>query len=204
MMIKIASLFAGIGGIELGFQQAGAKVIWANEFDKQASITYRNNFNHDLVVEDITKVSEFEMPDIDILTAGWPCVAFSVAGNRHGMKYRCLECEFEHSVTYADYIAGAKCPACNGETLPIDPRGTFFFDVVRIVREKKPREVFLENVKNLKGHDNGNTFRVIEDMLRESGYHFRSKVMNTMEYGNLPQNRERIYIVGFKSEEDLE
>lgn len=204
MMVKVASLFAGIGGIELGFQQAGADVIWANEFDKNASITYRHNFDHNLVEEDITRVSEFEMPDVDILTAGWPCVAFSVAGNRHGMKYRCLECETEHSVTYNDYVAGAECPICNGKTLPIDPRGTLFFDVVRFIREKKPRAFFLENVKNLKGHDNGNTFRVIEDMLRESGYHFRSKVMNTMEYGNLPQNRERIYIVGFRDENDLE
>jgi len=204
MMVKVASLFAGIGGIELGFQQAGADVIWANEFDKNASITYRHNFSHDLIEEDITKVSEFEMPDVDILTAGWPCVAFSVAGNRHGMKYRCLECETEHSVSYSDYVAGAECPNCNGKTLPIDPRGTLFFDVVRFIREKKPRAFFLENVKNLKGHDNGNTFRVIEDMLRESGYHFRSKVMNTMEYGNLPQNRERIYIVGFRDEKDLE
>lgn len=203
VMVKVASLFAGIGGIELGFQQAGARVVWANEFDKYASITYKNNFNHFLLEEDITKISEFEMPEVDILTAGWPCVAFSVAGNRHGMKYKCSECETKHSVTYEEYMSGTKCPNCGGETYPIDPRGTLFFDVIRFIRFNKPRAIFLENVKNLKGHDNGNTFKVIEDMIRESGYHFTSKVLNTMEYGNLPQNRERIYIVGFRDEEDL-
>jgi len=202
-VLKVASLFAGIGGIELGFQQSGAQTVWANEFDKYANITYKKNFSHFILEEDITKISEFEMPEVDIITAGWPCVAFSVAGKRHGMKYMCSECKTEHSVTYDQYMSGPKCPNCGGETHPIDPRGTLFFDVIRFIRFRKPRAIFLENVKNLKGHDNGNTFKVIEDMIEESGYHFTSKVLNTMKYGNLPQNRERIYIVGFRDEDEL-
>ncbi|SES88322.1 DNA (cytosine-5)-methyltransferase 1 [Salinibacillus kushneri] len=200
----VASLFAGIGGIDKGFEQAGANVIWANEIDKNACITYRENFNHELVEDDIRNLDGNDMPDTDILTAGWPCVAFSVAGNRHGMKYQCHVCEHEHSVTYDEYINGATCPECGGFTDAIDPRGTLFFDVIRFIRAKKPKAIFLENVKNLKGHDKGNTFKVIEEMLRESGYFFESKVMNTMEYGNIPQNRERIFIVGFREEEALE
>ncbi|MGK0701110.1 DNA cytosine methyltransferase [Priestia flexa] len=204
MPYTVASLFAGVGGIDKGFEQAGMDILWANELDKNACITYRENFKHFLLEEDIRNVSEFEMPDVDILTAGWPCVAFSVAGNRHGMKYKCHECGNEHSVTYEEYISDTVCPQCGGYTEAIDPRGTLFFDVIRFIRAKQPRVFFLENVKNLKGHDKGNTFKVIEEMLRESGYSFTSKVMNTMEYGNIPQNRERIFIVGFKDESALE
>lgn len=204
MSYSVASLFAGIGGIDKGFEQAGANVVWANEIDKNACLTYRENFNHELVEEDIRKVNENEMPNVDIITAGWPCVAFSVAGNRHGMKYKCLSCQHEHSVTYEEYINNATCPKCLGETEAIDPRGTLFFDVIRFIRAKKPQTIFLENVKNLKGHDKGNTFKVIEQMLRESGYHITSKIMNTMEYGNIPQNRERIFIVGFRDVNKLD
>ncbi|CAM4364768.1 DNA (cytosine-5-)-methyltransferase [Lacicoccus alkaliphilus] len=203
-MTSVASLFAGIGGIELGFKQAGAEIIWANEFDKYAAVTYRENFDHPLIVEDITKLSEFEMPNADIITAGWPCVAFSVAGNRHGMKYKCLSCTTTHFVEYEDYILGPTCPSCGASTEPIDPRGTLFYDVIRFIREKQPRAIFLENVKNLRGHDKGHTFKVIEEMLKASGYYFKSKIMNTMDYGNIPQNRERIYIVGFKSQEEID
>src|SRR5699024_1904433 len=199
----VASLFAGIGGIDKGFEQAGAEVIWANEIDKNACITYRHNFNHQLVENDIRSLSEKDMPDTDVITAGWPCVAFSVAGNRHGMKYKCHECGHEHGVTYEEYIDGVDCPKCGGYTDAIDPRGTLFFDVIRFIREKKPKAIFLENVKNLRGHDNGNTFKVIEEMLGESEYYFESKVLNTMEYGDIPQNRERIFIVGFRDPEAL-
>lgn len=204
MPYTVASLFAGVGGIDKGFEQAGADIIWANEFDKNACITYRENFEHELVEEDVRNVNANDMPDVDIITAGWPCVAFSVAGQRHGMKYQCLDCEHEHSVTFDEYINGATCPECGGNTDAKDPRGTLFFDVVRFIRTKRPRAFLLENVKNLKGHDKGNTFKVIEDMLHESGYHFDSKIMNTMKYGDIPQNRERIFIVGFLDEQALE
>nr|WP_263323554.1 DNA (cytosine-5-)-methyltransferase [Neobacillus sp. Marseille-Q6967] len=203
MPYTVSSLFAGIGGIDKGFEQAGASIIWANEMDRNACITYRTNFNHELIEDDIRNLQANQMPETDIITAGWPCVAFSVAGQRHGMKYQCHDCHHEHSVTYDEYINGAVCPECRGYTEAKDPRGTLFFDVIRFIRVKEPKAIFLENVKNLRGHDNGNTFRVIEQMLRESGYHIDSRVMNTMEYGNIPQNRERIFIVGFREEEAL-
>ncbi|SDO03324.1 DNA (cytosine-5)-methyltransferase 1 [Psychrobacillus sp. OK028] len=201
----VASLFAGVGGIDKGFERAGAIIKWANEIDKNAAITYKANFEHELVVDDIRNLDENDMPDVDIITAGWPCVAFSVAGNRHGMKYQCDDCKCQHDVTYEQYISEVLCPNCkSNKTEAIDPRGTLFFDVVRFIRKKQPRAIFLENVKNLVGHDKGNTFKVIQQMLSSSGYFIDHKVMNTMEYGNIPQNRERIFIVGFKEKEDLD
>lgn len=203
MAYTVASLFAGIGGIDKGFEQAGADIIWANEIDKKAAETYEANFNHRVLLDDIRNLNEDEMPEVDIITAGWPCVAFSVAGNRHGMMYKCVQCEHEHTVTYEEYINEPTCPKCDGKTEAKDPRGTLFFDVIRFIRYREPRAIFLENVKNLVGHDCGNTFTVIKEMLRESGYYIDYKVMNTMEYGNIPQNRERIFIVGFREAEVL-
>lgn len=204
MTYTVASLFAGIGGIDKGFEQAGAEIVWANEIDKKAVETYKANFNHEVVMDDIRNLNINEMPDVDIITAGWPCVAFSVAGNRHGMKYECVQCEHQHTVTYKEYVDGAICPKCGGKTEAKDPRGTLFFDVIRFIRGKQPKAFFLENVKNLVGHDCGNTFEVIQEMLRDSGYHFDYRVMNTMQYGNIPQNRERIFIVGFKDPKALD
>lgn len=167
--IKVASLFAGIGGICYGFKQAGADIIWANEIDKDACKTYRHNFGGDYLVEgDIKEVDPNDIPDIDILNGGFPCQAFSVAGYRKGFD---------------------------------DERGNLFFEITRILEVKRPRAVLLENVKNLEGHDKGNTFRVIKEQLELLGYHVHHKVLNTMEYGDVPQNRERIYIVGFLSED---
>lgn len=199
----VGFLFAGIGGIDLGFEQAGAEVIWANEIDKHACITYRANFDNILIEGNIRNLDPDEMPKVDIITAGWPCVAFSIAGQRHGMNHKCHNCGHKHMVSYEDYISGPTCPKCGGYTEAIDPRGTLFYDIVRFIRAIKPKALLLENVKNLESHDKGNTYRIIRQMLRESGYYVVEKVMNTMEYGNIPQNRERIYIVGFKEEEAL-
>lgn len=166
--IKVASLFAGIGGICYGFTQCGAKIVWANEIDKDACKTYRHNFGDSYLVEgDIKNVDPNDIPDIDILNGGFPCQAFSIAGYQKGFA---------------------------------DERGNLFFEIVRILKVKKPRAILLENVKNLETHDNGNTFKVIKTELEQLGYHIHHKVLNTMEYGNVPQNRERIYIVGFLSE----
>lgn len=165
--IKVASLFAGIGGICYGFKQCGAKIIWANEIDKDACKTYRYNFGNSYLVEgDIKKVDPKDIPDIDILNGGFPCQAFSIAGYQKGFD---------------------------------DERGNLFFEIVRILKVKKPKAILLENVKNLESHDNGNTFKIIKSELEKLGYHIHHKVLNTMEYGNVPQNRERIYIVGFLS-----
>lgn len=163
--MRVASFFAGVGGIDLGFLQAGFEVIWANEFDERASQTYRSNFSSTLLTEDIRKVKASDIPDFDIMVGGFPCQAFSLAGKLLGFE---------------------------------DERGNLFFELERILKEKKPKAVFLENVKNLINHDNGNTYRVIWSHLTEAGYVVREQIMNSCEYGNLPQNRERIYIVGFR------
>ena len=170
--IRVASLFAGVGGICLGFQKAGYNVIWANEIDKKACRTYKANFGDNYLVEgDIRKIHTESIPDFEVLVAGFPCQAFSIAGYRKGFH---------------------------------DERGNLFFEILRIIREKRPRAIFLENVKNLENHDKGRTFSIIERELHKSGFMIKKQILNTSEYANIPQNRERIYIVGFRTEKDLE
>jgi len=166
---KMASLFAGIGGIDLAFEQAGIRSIWANEIDKFCATTFKANHKTELIVEDICKIEAKDIPTIDVLAGGFPCQAFSIAGNKKGFE---------------------------------DDRGSLFFQIIRLLRELKeqnrlPKAIFLENVKNLYTHDNGQTFQAIRKELENIGYHITEKVLNTCEYGNIPQNRERIYIIGF-------
>lgn len=168
--LRCASFFAGVGGIDLGFEQTGAfKTVYANEFDEYAAQTYEENFNIKVDCRDINVVKTEEIPQFDVMLAGFPCQAFSIAGYRQGF----------------DDEKG---------------RGELFFQLERIFVERKPKIIFLENVKNLVGHDNGNTFRVILDRLQKAGYKVKYQVMNAMYYGNIPQNRERIYIVAFMDE----
>lgn len=167
----VGSMFAGIGGICLGFKQAGADVVWANEIDHSACETYRLNFDGAPYLQegDIHEISPDSEIRFDIVAAGFPCQAFSVAGYRKGFD---------------------------------DARGTLFFEVLRIIREKRPRTVFLENVKNLMTHDGCRTYKVIRTALEEEGYVVQERVLNTMEYGDIPQNRERIYVVAFRKHSD--
>jgi len=160
-------LFAGVGGIRIGFEKAGFETVFANDFEKNCKETYDLNFkNSKLIVEDIRKIGIDDLPEFDFLLGGFPCQAFSIAGYRKGFKD--------------------------------EKRGNLFFDVARILEARNPAGFLLENVKNLKGHDGGKTFSIIMQTLEELGYYVKSKVLNSMEYGNTPQNRERIYIVGFK------
>ena len=246
---KVGSLFAGVGGVCLGFQNAYIenkkyKLVLANEMDEYACETYRNNFSHKLIQGDINKVLEpenirleleeyiKELNDIyncktavnenydciheyskdekkriedlkneydyyikkheeilseklDILLGGFPCQAFSIAGERKGFK---------------------------------DDRGNLFLSIINLINQLqkkygndgldgingKPRILFLENVKNLKGHDGGRTYQVIKSELEKTGYIIKEHVLNTMDYSDLPQNRERIYIIGFLNKEDAE
>jgi len=171
---RTIDLFAGIGGVRLGFEKAGFNTVFANDFEKQCKITYDLNFDTSkLVVEDIQKIGIDDLPDFDFLLGGFPCQPFSIAGHRQG---------FEDE----------------------QGRGNLFFDITRIIEAKKPKGFLLENVKNLKGHDKGNTFKVIKKTLKDLGYHIKSEVLNTMDYSNVPQNRERIYIVGFKNKKHFE
>lgn len=170
--MNCASFFAGVGGIDLGFAQVGLETIYANEFDKFAVETYECNYNIKVDCRDIHDVKVNEIPDFDILLAGFPCQAFSIAGRRQGF----------------DDEKG---------------RGELFFELIRIMKTKRPRAALFENVKNLVGHDNGNTFRVICEQLDILGYKYSYQVLNAMSYGNMAQNRERIYIVAFRDDEDF-
>lgn len=168
---KIAAFFSGVGGIELGFEQTGFfKTIFANEFDKNAGITYQlNNPETPFDSRDIHDVLPTELPNnIDIMVGGFPCQAFSIAGYQKGFE---------------------------------DERGDLFFELLRLIKSKRPQAIFIENVKNMVTHDNGNTFKVIREALTINGYFIKWKVMNSKDYGNIPQNRERIYIVGFLSQQ---
>jgi len=169
MNLTCASFFAGVGGIDKGFESVGFKTVYANEFDKNAATTYRANFPHvHLDVCDIRTLDEHrDIPEFDIMLAGFPCQAFSIAGYQQGF---------------------------NDEK----GRGNLFFELMRIIRAQKPKIVFLENVKNLIAHDHGNTFQIISDSLENEGYHIKSMVLNASNYGNIPQARERIYIVCFR------
>lgn len=170
--MTVGSLFAGIGGIDLAFVQAGFEVLWAIENDHASCETYRANFsNVHLSEQDIRNVDVTTLPPVDVVVAGFPCQAFSVGGKQQGFR---------------------------------DDRGNLFFQVARFVQEHTPRFVFLENVANLVQHDDGHTFQVIYNTLIEYGYYVRYRVMMASEYGNIPQIRDRIYIVAFKAIEDCE
>lgn len=171
--MKLASFFAGVGGVDLAFEQAGFKAVYANEINPTSCQTFENNFPLKVDNRDIKNVKPEEVPDCDVFLAGFPCQAFSIAGYRQG---------FEDE----------------------KGRGTLFFELLRIIKKKMPQVVFLENVKNLKSHDNGNTFRVIYEALSALGYHISYEVLNAAKFGNVPQNRERIYIVGFLNKEQWE
>lgn len=136
--LTVGSLFSGVGGICLGFQQAGFELAWANEIDEHSCATYRENFNHNLIEGDINEV-ELPKEKIDVLTAGFPCQPFSIAGERKGFN---------------------------------DVRGNIFWSIINYIKslEYFPRVLFLENVKNIKSHDNGNTFRTIKEEVEKLGY----------------------------------
>ena len=170
-------LFAGIGGIRLGFEKAFGKnicTVFASEWDANAQKTYRTNFDSPVdIAGDITKIDENDIPGFDICLAGFPCQAFSLAGQRKGFQ---------------DDYKGMS-------------RGTLFFDVVRICARHMPKVIFCENVKGLVAHDKGRTFTVIKRTLEEIGYTVHDRVLNSRDFG-VPQNRERIYIVAFRNDID--
>ncbi len=169
-------LFAGIGGIRKAFEDNGGSCVFTSEWNKYAVKTYCENFvtNHP-VAGDITTVAAKDIPHHDVLLAGFPCQPFSIAGvSKKNSLGR---------------VHGFKC----------NIQGTLFFDVARIINEKKPVAFLLENVKNLMSHDKGRTFQIIQETLTEElGYYIFPKVIDAK--GFVPQHRERIYIVGFKSE----
>lgn len=161
---KVVSLFSGIGGFEKGLEKSNLnyKIVFASEIDSFAIKTYGYNFSLKNMHGDIKQINEKDIPDHDLLCAGFPCQSFSVAGKRQGFN---------------------------------DIRGTLFFDIIRIIQEKKPKYILLENVKNLISHNNGNTIKTILRNISECNYTFDITVINSNEAG-VPQSRERTYIVG--------
>lgn len=175
-MIKIIDLFAGIGGIRLGFDIAANEFakcgpincVLSSEIDKWAKLTYQANFGGEALCGDIGQISAADIPEHDILLAGFPCQPFSQAGDKLGFS---------------------------------DTRGTLFFEIERILLAKRPKAFLLENVKNLAGHDKGRTLQVILQHLQEAGYsNVNVRVLRARDFG-LPQNRERIYLAGFLQED---
>lgn len=163
-MLKCASFFAGVGGIDLGFKQAGFDIVFANEFDPNACQTFQANFKTKLDSRSIIDLPTQDIPDFDVMIAGFPCQAFSIAGKQQGFNDK--------------------------------GRGDLFFELERIFKAKKPKIIFLENVKNLVSHDKGRTFEIIKQSLISNGYHIKFQVLNASQFG-VAQNRERIYIVCF-------
>ena len=175
--LRFVDLFAGIGGFRQAFESVGGECVFASEWDEYAQKTYQANYGH-CPAGDITTIDESEIPDHDVLTAGFPCQPFSIAGvsknnalgNEHG---------FSHVA-----------------------QGTLFFDVARIIKSKRPRAFVLENVKNLLGHDKKRTFSVIRSTLEdELGYRLTTQVLDAQKL--VPQHRERVYMVGFRDPIDF-
>ncbi len=163
--ITFIDLFAGIGGFRIAMQNVGGQCVFSSEWDAHAKKTYLHNFGETPFGDITLEETKNQIPDdFDILCAGFPCQAFSIAGLRKGFQ---------------------------------DTRGTLFFDILEIVKQKRPKVILLENVKNLTSHNKGDTFKVIKDSLEQLNYYVYYKVLNAMEYANIPQNRERIFIVCF-------
>jgi len=167
--IKFIDLFCGIGGFRQAMDEACREnslipnCVFSSDIDLACQFSYEENFGEQ-PFGDITKINEKDIPDHDILFAGFPCQPFSIIGQRKGFE---------------------------------DTRGTLFFDIARILKEKQPKAFILENVKQLVGHNNGHTLKVILNTLKELGYHVQYAVLNALDYG-LPQKRERVIIVGHR------
>lgn len=177
--LKFIDLFAGIGGFHLALHQLGCECVFASEIDKSARKTYQANFQsiapelfeNGMFNDDITKITPLDIPDFDILCAGFPCQPFSQMGYKRGFE---------------------------------DPRGNLFFRIVDILQEKRPRAYFLENVQGLLTNDDGRTFQLIRKLLEEDlNYSFYYKIVKAYEHG-LPQNRKRVFIIGFRDDDRQE
>ncbi|KHD14008.1 DNA cytosine methyltransferase [Clostridium butyricum] len=246
---KVGSLFAGVGGVCLGFQNAHVenkkfKLVWANEMDEYACETYRNNFSHKLIQGDINKVLEPENIKTELeeyireLNDVYECRTAVNGGVEYSEEYskdekkkiESLKSEYEYySVKNEEILSekldillgGFPCQAFSiaGERKGFeDDRGNLFLSIINLINKLqnkfgddgingvngKPRILFLENVKNLKGHDGGRTYEVIKSELEKTGYTIKEHVLNTMDYSDLPQNRERIYIIGFLNQKDAD
>ena len=162
-------LFAGIGGMRLGFESAGGRCVLTSEIDQPAVMTYSLNYapqHSHKYFGDICSINSVDIPKHDVLVAGFPCQPYSIAGLRKGLK---------------------------------DERGTVFMEIIRILKDKRPKAVLLENVKGILAHDKGETFKYMVSLIERLGYVVKFETLNSMTHSNVPQNRERVFIVGFLS-----
>lgn len=170
--MRVLSLFSGIGGLDAGFEKTGFNIVWANDFDKYAVETYKANYDHEIVQGDINEIALDTLPTFDVLIGGFPCQPFSMMGSELGFE---------------------------------DTRGTLFFRIAEIVKHqidnnRKPKALILENVRSLKTHDKGRTFKTIKKVLEQDlGYKVFDDILNTADFG-IPQTRNRMYIVCFANE----
>ncbi|MDB9973553.1 DNA cytosine methyltransferase [Gammaproteobacteria bacterium] len=178
--IKFIDLFAGIGGFHLAFHKLGAECVFASEIDPIAREVYENNFSKispeifpDFFNKDIYNQDTKDIPEFDVLCGGFPCQPFSQIGQRRGFKEN------------------------------YQGRGNLFFEITRIIEDKKPRAFFLENVQHIMNHDEGKTFNVIQETVRDLGYSFYYKKIRACDFG-LPQLRPRTFMVGFRDEKQTE
>jgi DNA (cytosine-5)-methyltransferase 1 len=171
--LKFIDLFAGIGGTRLGYQLAGAECVFSSEWDKFSQQTYYNNFG-EVPAGDINKIKSSDIPNFDILLAGFPCQPFSIAG------------------------VSKKTSLGKPHGFKDEKQGNLFFELARVIGDKKPAVFMLENVKNLKSHDKGRTFGVINDTLTALNYKIFTKIIDARYF--VPQHRERIYIIGFRKD----
>lgn len=171
-MLNMIDLFCGTGAFSLGFQQTNKfKPVFSNDMISSSKNIYDINFKHKLTLGDINDIDVEDIPNHDILTGGFPCQPFSIAGNREGFN---------------------------------DERSNVFWKIIEILNHHKPRFFVLENVKNLLTHDNKNTFNTIKTNLKESGYLIIYNILDTAKITKIPQHRERLYIVGFRDNEDYQ
>jgi len=176
-IIKIIDLFAGIGGFHMAFHNLGAKCVFASEIDKYARMTYEHNFKKidpemfekNMFHGDIQEINPNDIPDFEVLCAGFPCQPFSQIGYKRGFQ--------EEQAN----------------------RGNMFFEIVKILKSKRPKAFFLENVRHLLKHEGGRTFSTIKESLEKVGYSFQYKMVKASDHGR-PQHRPRLFMVGFRDE----
>lgn len=171
-MLRLVELFAGTGAFSLAFEETGrVETVFANDIEVNSKKIYEANFSSKFYLGNIENIQNVDIPKMDILTAGFPCQPFSIAGKKMGFN---------------------------------DARSNVFWKIISIIEHHQPRCVVLENVKNLLSHENGNTFKIITEAIQKTGYSFTYKVLNTSIVTNIPQSRERIYIVCFRDKEKVE
>jgi len=172
VMYEMVDLFAGTGAFTLAFEATGkVKTVWSNDIELNSQKIYQNNFSSPFTLQDINDVAVESIPRCDILTGGFSCQPFSIAGLQKGFD---------------------------------DERSNVFWKILKIMAHHRPRIVILENVKNLTSHDHGHTFTTIQENITKLGYQIKYEVINTSDVTNIPQNRERIYIVCFRDSCDSE